>query len=397
MASAAAMFVATKDQPLATTITGSIPRPAWFDLGLGGRTFRQAMGDSRYREQYQDAVSSHLRDQERAGLDVVTDGDCRFDLDVGGQSWFLYPARRMEGFTGNDYPPAPGYGAGKGTIIFEAMEARVLPRCTGPIGRGHLQYADVWRVAQEQTERPVKFGTITPEVLGLSIANDFYPSYRELVTALSDAMREELTDVARAGCRVIQLEEPNVHLASLRRRVGVEDLDLEFFIDVFNNTVRGLRELTEVWCHSCWGNTAQQRLFAENRSYGEAIEALNRLDVDVVTFECASTGGIDLEAIGATIGPGKKVAIGVVDHRNLHVESPEQVAALLRRALEHIEPERLIVSSDCGFGREGMTRRIAFYKMVAIVLGTNIVRRELGLPQARCRAAESTYALGRRD
>lgn len=388
------MLIATRDQPLATTITGSIPRPAWFDLNLGRRTFRQAMGDSRYREQYQDAVSSHIRDQERAGIDVVTDGDCRFDLEVGGQSWFLYPARRLQGFSGDDYPPAPGYGVGKGTIIFEAMESRVLPRCTGKVGRGQLQYAELWKVAQELTERPVKFGTITPEVLGLSVGNDFYPDYRELIMDLSDAIREELVDVAQSGCQAVQLEEPNVHLSALRRREGVGDVDAEFFIDVFNNTVRGLRDLTEVWCHSCWGNTAQQRLFPENRSYGDALEALNRLDTDVITFECASTGGMDLEAIGKTIGEDKKIAIGVVDHRNLHVESPEQVASLLRRALEHIPPERLIASSDCGFGREGMTRRIAFYKMVAIVRGTNIVRSELGLPEAQCRAADPTYAFG---
>ena len=79
----------------------------------------------------------------------------------------------------------------------------------------------------------------------------------------------------------------------------------------------------------------------------------------------------------------KKIAIGVVDHRNLQVERPEQVADLIRRALKHIPVERLIVSSDCGFGREGMSRRIAFYKMVSIVRGANIVRKELGLPEAR--------------
>jgi 5-methyltetrahydropteroyltriglutamate--homocysteine methyltransferase len=389
------MLNATRDLPLATTITGSLPRPAWFDRELGRRTFRQAMGDARYREQYQDAVGAHLRDQERAGLDVLTDGDCRFDLEVGGQSWFLYPARRLEGFAGDDYPPAPGYGAGRGTIIFEAMESRVLPRVVAPVGRGQLQYAEVWKVAQELTERPVKFGTITPEVLGLSVANDHYPSYRELVLALSDAIGEELREVAAAGARAIQLEEPNVHLASVRRRPGVEELDVAFFVEAFNNTVRGLRELTEVWCHSCFGNTAQQRLFAEPRAYGEALEALDALDVDVLTFEQASTGGADLAAIGSVISADKKVAIGVVDHRNLQVETPEQVAALLRRALAHIEPQRLVVSSDCGFGREGMTRRIAFYKMVALVRGTNIVRRELGLPEAECRAAEARYAFGR--
>ncbi|HEY7965578.1 MAG TPA: cobalamin-independent methionine synthase II family protein [Solirubrobacteraceae bacterium] len=387
------MLNATAGRPLATTITGSIPRPAWFDQNLAGRTFRQAMGDARYREQYQDAVSSQIRDQERAGLDIVTDGDCRFDADVGGQSWFLYPARRLDGLSGDDHP-AVAYGSGRGTIIFEAMEARVLPRVTGAIGRGRLQYADVFKVAQELTQRPVKFGTITPEVLGLSLANEHYSSYAELVMAMSGAFREELLGVAAAGCPVIQLEEPNVHLASVRRRPGVEELDVSFFVDVFNNTVRGLREQTEVWCHSCWGNTAQQRLFAEPRSYGDALEALNSLDADVITFECASTAGMDLELIGAAISSDKKVAIGVVDHRNLHVESPEQVAALIRRALEHIEPERLAISSDCGFGREGMTRRIAFYKMVAIVRGTNIVRRELGLAEAECRAADPAFALG---
>jgi 5-methyltetrahydropteroyltriglutamate--homocysteine methyltransferase len=252
----------------------------------------------------------------------------------------------------------------------------------------------VWKVAQELSDRPVKFGTITPEVLGLSLANDHYPSHREMITDLSDAIRVELTDVARAGCQVVQLEEPNVHLASLRRRKGVEALDVEFFVEVFNNTVRGLRELTEVWCHTCWGNTAQQRLFADNQSYGEALANLDRLDADVLTFECASTSGMDLEAIGTTISSDKKIAVGVVDHRNLHVESPEHVAGLLRRALEHIPAERLLVSSDCGFGREGMTRRIAYYKMIAIVQGTNIVRRELGIPEAECRGADGRYALG---
>jgi 5-methyltetrahydropteroyltriglutamate--homocysteine methyltransferase len=101
---------------------------------------------------------------------------------------------------------------------------------------------------------------------------------------------------------------------------------------------------------------------------------------------------MDLEAIGKTI-TDKKIAVGVVDHRNLQVERPEQVAALIREALRHIPAERLIVSSDCGFGREGMSRRIAFYKMVSVVRGANIVRRELGLPEAECRAADPRFAL----
>ncbi len=388
------MFTATKDMKLPATITGSLPRPSWYTENLGGRPFRDAMGDARYREQYTDAVGTYIRDQERAGLDIVTDGDARFDTDVGGMSWFQYAARRFRGLSGADYYRArKGYGgATKGDILFEVMESRVMPRCVNKIERGPLHYAYLWKVAQGMTNRPVKFGTITPELIGTSIGNDYYPSYKELLDDLSDAMREELTELARAGCPIIQMEEPNIHLAGVRRHGDVAQLDVEFFVDIFNRTVRGLRDLTEVWCHTCWGNPAQQRLFAQPQSYQAALPYLNKLDVDVLTFECCTTDGMDLEAIGKAI-TDKKIAVGVVDHRNLQVERPEQVAALIRKALKHIPADRLILSSDCGFGREGMSRRIAFYKMVAIVRGANIVRRELGLPEVECRAADPRFAL----
>ncbi len=388
------MYKTTGDLNLPTTITGSLPRPTWYTENLGARLFRDALSDAKYREQYTDAVGSYVRDQERAGLDIVTDGDARFDGDVGGMSWLQYPARRFKGLEGTDYYKAPkGYGgAAKGDIIFEVMESRVMPRCVGKIERGPLQYTDLWRLAQGLTARPVKFGTATPELVGTSVGNDYYARQEELLQDISDAMREELFDLAHAGCRVIQLEEPNIHLASIRRSGGAM-LDVGFFVDVFNRTVRGLRDLTEVWCHTCWGNPAQQRLFATNQSYKNALPHLNELDVDVLTFECCTNDGMDLELIGREI-TDKKVAIGVVDHRNLQVERPEQVADLIKRALKHIPVERLVLSSDCGFGREGMSRRIAFFKMVSIVRGANIVRRELGLPETECLAADPQYALG---
>jgi 5-methyltetrahydropteroyltriglutamate--homocysteine methyltransferase len=388
------MYRATGDITLPATITGSLPRPAWYTENLGMRPFRDALSDARYREQYTDAVGTYLRDQERAGLDIVTDGDARFDTDVGGLSWFQYPARRFEGLAGADYYRAPGGfgGTSKGDILFEVMESRVLPRCVGKIERGPLHYAALWKVAQGMTAKPVKFGTITPELIGTSVANEYYPSHTELLADISLAMNEELLELARAGCRVIQMEEPNIHLVSVQRQAGVAQLDVEFFVDIFNRTVRGLRALTEVWCHTCWGNPAQQRLFATHRSYRDALPHLNRLDVDVLTFECCTTDGMDLELIGRTV-TDKKIAIGVVDHRNLQVERPEQVADLIRRALRHIPAERLVLSSDCGFGREGMSRRIAFYKMVSIVRGANLVRKELGLPEAPCLAADPRYAL----
>ena len=385
------MYKATKDLTLPTTITGSLPRPTWYTANLRTSPFRDAIADAQFREQYSDAVTTLIGDQERAGLDIVTDGDARFDTDVGGMGWLQYAARRFAGLTGSDYYTKGYGGAAKGDIIFEVMESRVMPRCVGKIGRGPLQYASLWKVAQGVTTRPLKFGTITPELIGTSIQNEFYSSQADLIRDLSSAMREELVELARAGCALIQMEEPNIHLAGIRRAGGAM-LDVDFFVEVFNNTVRGLRDSTEVWAHTCWGNPAQQRLFATNQSYRDALPHLNELDVDVLTFECCTNDGMDLEHIGKAI-TDKKVAIGVVDHRNLQVERPEQVADLIRRALKFIPAERLVISSDCGFGREGMSRRIAFFKMVAIVRGTNIVRRELGIPEADCRAADGRYAL----
>jgi 5-methyltetrahydropteroyltriglutamate--homocysteine methyltransferase len=388
------VFKATAGLILPTTITGSLPRPSWYTENIGPRAFREAISDARFREQYTDAVGAHLKDQERAGLDIVTDGDARLDADVGGMSWFQYPARRFNGVSGSDYyKTRKGYGGtGKGDIIFEVMESRVMPRCVGKISRGPLHYAATWKLTQGLTTRPVKFGTITPELIGTSIGNDHYAKQEDLLNDISNAMRDELLDVARAGCAVIQMEEPNIHLIGVQRGGTGGALPVEFFVNIFNNTVRGLRDLSEIWCHTCWGNPAQQRLFATNQSYKDALPHLNQLDVDVLTFECATSDGMDLELIGRHI-TDKKIAIGVVDHRNLQVERPEQVAALIRKALKYIPAERLILSSDCGFGREGMSRRIAFFKMVSIVRGTNIVRNELGVPEAQCLAADPRYAL----
>jgi 5-methyltetrahydropteroyltriglutamate--homocysteine methyltransferase len=387
------MLKATKELTLPTTITGSLPRPTWYTENLAMRPFRDALADARFREQYTDAVSTYLRDQERAGLDIVTDGDARFDIDVGGMSWFQYPARRFSGLSGGDYQRVRrGYGGTvKGDIIFEVMESRSMPRCVGKIGRGPLQYTPLWKTAQALTTKPVKFGTITPELIGTSVGNDYYATQEELMADISSAMREELLELAAAGCSIIQMEEPNIHLVGIQRGGG-KQLGVEFFVEIFNNTVKGLRDLTEVWAHTCWGNPAQQRLFATNQSYKSALPYLNQLDVDVLTFECCTSGGMDLEAIGQAI-TDKKIAIGVVDHRNLQVERPEQVAELIRRALKYIPVDRLALSSDCGFGREGMSRRIAFYKMVSIVRGANIVRKELGLPEAPCLAADPRFAL----
>src|SRR5207244_13067967 len=107
----------------------------------------------------------------------------------------------------------------------------------------------------------------------------------------------------------------------------------------------------------------------------------------VLTLECASTNGRDLPLLKHR-RTDKKIAVGCVNHSTAAVEPPEFVASLIRRALEYVPPERLVLSTDCGFGREGLSRRIAFYKCVAINLAANIVRRELKLTEVGIPAAD---------
>jgi 5-methyltetrahydropteroyltriglutamate--homocysteine methyltransferase len=389
------MLNATAGKMLPTTIIGSLPRPSWYTENLGTKSFLEAMVISRFREQYVDALSVYLREQEVAGLDIVTDGDCRFDQDVGGQSWTSYPPHHMSGFD-NLHPKLARAGAGgigfpRGHILHDYLEARVMPRIVGPVDRGEMQYAEIWKTAQRLTDKPVKFGTVTPELVAFAVQDEHYQDIPSRIMAISDAFNRELHDLADAGCPVIQMEEPQIHLLAAR---GIVDsvINPEFMLKVFNNTVKGLRARTEVWCHTCWGNPSQQRMFAAVQSYKPALEILNQVDADVITFEMKSSGAVDLEAVGDKI-TNMKIGIGAIDHHTLQVESPAEVADLVRAALKHIPAERLVLCSDCGMGREGMSRRHAYYKMVSLVQGTNLVRKELGLPLAGCLAADPRYSL----
>src|ERR1700758_1204564 len=242
------MFKASAGKTLPTSIIGSLPRPSWYTAVLGARSFLDAMVNARYREQYEDAVSVHLRAQETAGLDICTDGDAHYDEEVGGMSWQSYPLTHMAGFDAAPQPAIYNVGAvayPRGHILHDYLEARVFPRIVGPLGPGNLQYSEMWKVAQRMTTRPVKFGTILPELLAASVADDYYKDPVERCWAFSEALNQELNALADAGCPVIQLEEPQIHMVPARGKPfgRLETADL---VKLFNNTVKGLRQKTEV-------------------------------------------------------------------------------------------------------------------------------------------------------
>ncbi len=247
-----------------------------------------------------------------------------------------------------------------------------------------LEYAKIWRLAQARTTKPVMFGSISAQDLPLLLEVAESSPYdeddkRELVWDMATAINQELREVAAAGCQVIQIEDPIPHMVACFHPENTELID--FLVDAFNHEVEGLDDV-EVWVHSCWGNPNMQR-GADNTSYANAVEIyLERMNADVWTVEAKSDGGEILEFLKPYRETmKKKIALGVVSHRTLQVESPEEVADFTRRALDSVRPENLVLTSDCGFGRQGANRLIALYKAAAIAQGANIVRRELGLEE----------------
>ena len=293
------MLKATKGKILPTAIIGSLPRPSWYTENLGTRSFVDAMANNKFREQYVDALACYLRDQEVAGLDVVTDGDCRFDQDVGGQTWTSYPPRHMSGFEAT-HPqlaaPAPAASVFRAdtscTTIWKRASCR---RSSGRWHRGNAIRGNLESGATADA-RPFKFGTVAPELVAYAVQDEHYKDLPSRIMALSDAFNKELHDLADAGCPVIQIEDPQLHLLAARP-VPNKDITLDFMLKVFNNTVKGLRDKTEVWCHTCWGNPSQQRMFAQVQSYKPALEVLNQVDADLITFEMKSSNALDLEPV----------------------------------------------------------------------------------------------------
>ena len=386
------MFTATADVMLPSTVTGSWPRPRWFDRSLWGKPLDTCMMDVRHREVFQDAMSVLISDQERAGLDILTHGDFHVDEDMAGRAWHHYPLQRWHGFEGDysqpeelraeflKYPP--------GTLLHEIYTAWRWPRVVDKVTAEALDYPKIWRIAQAKTRKPVRFGTCSAQVMGffLDIRTNKYKDVREVIWDMSVAMNKELLALKDTGCKVIQVEEPTLHF--MADKFPEDKSQINFMIDALNREIEGLEDI-EVWLHTCWGNPNMQRVMEKN-SYRNSIELyLEKCKGDVWTIETKDNGQQDvpfLEPFKHSLK--KKIAIGAVSHRSLQADRPDEVADEIRKAMKYIPPERLVVTSDCGFGRQGFNREVAFYKASAIAQGCNIVRKELGLETTYIPAAD---------
>lgn len=199
------MFRATADLVLPTTVTGSWPRPSWFQAALKGRTFSTGLNDLTFREQFLDALQVVVGDQERAGLDILSNGDYHQDPDLAGRSWMMYPLERIGGFARDnlDVPANQGEYTGK-SILGEIFGDWRYPPVLTRVSEGlPLEYGRIWQAAQDRATGPVKMGVVSAQpVSNISVLRtDAYPDRRELLWDLAGIMNAELRRLSGRGMR----------------------------------------------------------------------------------------------------------------------------------------------------------------------------------------------------
>jgi 5-methyltetrahydropteroyltriglutamate--homocysteine methyltransferase len=337
---------------LPTTLVGSYPQPDWLiDRGMltSNTPPRVRMRElwrvaPEFLEQAQDdATIVAIRDQERAGIDIVTDGEMR------RESYFNRFATALEGID-LDNP---------GTITSRTGKPAVVPRVVGRVKRTRpVQVRDV-EFLRANTDRKIKITVPGPFTMTRLAKNDFYTSEADLALDYGAAVNEEVRDLFAAGADVVQIDEPYMQANPEPAR--------EYGLAALNRALEGIEGTTAV--HICFGygfmvkgkpgRYAFLPELAETRVRQVSIEAAQpRLDTSV------------LEEL-----PGKTVIFGVLDLSTSEIETPETVAGRIRQAVPHIDPTRLVIAPDCGL--KYLTRDVAFGKLKAMVDGARIVRGEL--------------------
>ena len=337
---------------LDTTIAGSLPKPAWL---AAPRTLWAPwrLEGAALEEGKRDAVRLALRDQEAAGIDIVTDGEQTRRHFVWGF---------VEQLEGVDFSKMVTIG-----IRADRYKADV-PTVAGPLRRRGPIHRDEAQFLRTATGRRIKFTMPGPMTVVDTIHDAYYGSRAKLGLAIASLINEEARELAAVGVDVIQLDEPafNVYMDEVR----------DWGIEALNRAVEGLPCRTVV--HICYGygikaNTDWKKtLGGEWRQYEQTFPLLAASRIGGVSLECANSR-VPISLLGL-LGD-KDVLVGAVDVANEEVETPAQVAAVIREALRHVAPSRLFPCTNCGM--VPLDRELARAKLHALGAGAALARQEL--------------------
>jgi len=344
---------------LPTTVVGSYPVPDWMER-LKTDYFRGRMSRAQLADLHEMAIKAALRDQELAGIDVVSDGELRRDNDI---DYFL---ARLPGVEISN--PAKDF-------YFDYYEA-TLPRPLSLPDDTPLRLADDFAFAAAHTSAPIKFSFTGPFSLSRHLRGDAYANGPELVFAIARILHAEAVALAHRGAALLQIDEP--FLAGHPDKVAIA-------VEAINMVVDGV-DVT--WAlHVCYGNRYARPLWEGH--YDFLFPAVLDALVDQLVLEFARKGYEDLPVL-AKSGWDRDVGLGVIDVKSTEVEPTGEVADRIRRALEIVPADRLVINPDCGLRH--VPGPVARAKLAAMVAGTAVVRAELGSPQPPEQSAAGSVA-----
>jgi 5-methyltetrahydropteroyltriglutamate--homocysteine methyltransferase len=342
---------------LETTVVGSYPQPNWLihRSRLGSKVPRVRAPEiwkveaEHLEEAQDDATLIAIRDMERAGIDIITDGEMRRES---------YSNRFATALEGVDI-------VNPGATVNRSGGQSVVPRIVAPIRRTRpIEIGDV-RFLRRNTAKKIKITLPGPFTMTQQAQDDYYRDEEALAMAYAAAVNEEVRELKAAGADVVQLDEPWLQARADRAaRYGVKAI---------NRALQGIEGTTVV--HLCFGYAAAVKDKPSGYSF---LPQLADTTASQISIEAAQPR-LDL-AVLKELGK-KTVMLGVIDLGTTEVETPQSVAERIRAGLKHVPAERLVVAPDCGM--KYLSREVAFAKLSSLVQGAAIVRREIGIQQPR--------------
>ena len=333
------------------TLVGSYPQPEWLidRKKLAGRFPPRVRARELWRvepsflqEAQDDATVLAIRAQEEAGLDIITDGEIR------RESYSNRFATALEGVD-IDHP---------GSALDRSGHPNPVPRIVGRIRRKHPVEVQDLLFLKKNTNRIVKITVPGPFTMSQQAQNDFYKSEEEAAMDYAAAVNEEIKDLFAAGADIVQIDEPYMQARPEKAR--------QYGLKALNRALDGVTGTTAV--HICFGYAAIIHARPEGYSF---LPELAGSPCKQVSIETAQSN-LDT-AILAKL-PGKKIMVGCIDLSDMAVETPQKVVERLKKALEHVKPQNVIVAPDCGM--KYLPREVAYGKMKAMVEGARLLRKE---------------------
>ena len=340
------------DKLLPTTVVGSYVQPEWLvdRDNLKGRLPPRVRAHEMWRidpahleDAQNDATLLAIRDMERAGIDIVSDGEVRRES---------YSNRVATALGGVDID-------NPGTAIDRTGHPNPVPRIAGPITRERpIEVEDV-KYLRAATDRKIKITLPGPFTMTQQAQNDHYDTDEAAAMDYAAAVNEEIRDLFAAGADVVQLDEPYMQARP--------EIAKQYAVKAINRALDGIDGETAV--HICFGYAHVVHERPEGYSF---LPELNDCAADQISIETAQSG-LDLQVLETL--PTKKIMLGVLDLSTEEIETPEIIADRIRPAFDHMPPEKIIVAPDCGM--KYMRRDVAFGKLKAMCDGAAIVRDEL--------------------